>query len=129
MGITDFVPSAVVAMAGGISAWWVRGLADRMRARNESITVESKASQAQFDRLEREISRLTRTVEVQGETIEKCNHRIDKLERDLIECERKHAEAETVIFTLRQANNIIGEGRQLAATIVAAERLAKEDGQ
>lgn len=119
----------MLTIMGGIAAWWVRGLADRRRALNESVTVESKASQAQFDRLEKEIARLTRTVEAQGETIIKCNDRIDKLEHDLIECERRHADAENRLLRLTQANNIVAEGRQLAAQIVAVDRLTQGESE
>jgi septal ring factor EnvC (AmiA/AmiB activator) len=98
LGISGLTPGGlgIWVLVFGLAARWIRGMPDRRRAGNEGVTAESKASQAQYERLEKEIARLTARVAAQGE-------RIDRLEHDLIECERKHAEAESEIARLKSA--------------------------
>jgi hypothetical protein len=110
LGIAGLTPGGlgIWVLVGGLVAWWIRGMADRRRASNEGVTAESKASEAQFMRLEREIGRML--------------GRIEALEKGLAECEHRHAVAEAEVFRLRAMNDARGEIRQRAQEVVAADR-------
>ena len=62
LSLTTGVWAAVILGLVHLGRSMVLARADQKRAANEGITADSKASQAQFERLEREIERLTERV-------------------------------------------------------------------
>lgn len=117
-GIMGLTPGGlgIWVLVFGLAAWWVRGMADRRRARNEGVGVESAATKALFDQLQAEIERLTKRVEKQDE-------RIAALEHEVHEERIARAKAEAEILRLKAINDVQGEVRQRAAQVVAAERI------
>lgn len=117
-GIMGLTPGGlgIWVLVFGLAAWWVRGMADRRRACNEGVGVESAATKALFDQLQAEIERLTKRVEKQDE-------RIAALEHEVHEERIARAKAEAEILRLKAINDVQGEVRQRAAQIVAAERI------
>jgi hypothetical protein len=129
LGITGLTPGGLGIWVFGIAqfvflvAWWVRGMADRRRATNEGVTAESKASNAQFDRLEKEILRLTEKVEKQDKVIQRQADRIEVVEKGLRDCEDRHAAAIAENLKLRAINDGQGEIRGQLQRIVSADRI------
>lgn len=117
-GIMGLTPGGlgIWVLVFGLAAWWVRGMADRRRACNEGVGVESAATKALFDQLQAEIERLTKRVEKQDE-------RIAALEHEVHEERIARAKAEAEILRLKAINDVQGEVRQRAAQVVAAERI------
>lgn len=117
-GIMGLTPGGlgIWVLVFGLAAWWVRGMADRRRACNEGVGVESAATKALFDQLQAEIERLTKRVEKQDE-------RIAALEHEVHEERIARAKAEAEILRLKAINDVQGEVRQRAVQIVAAERI------
>jgi len=118
LGIMGLTPGGlgIWVLVFGLAAWWVRGMADRRRAANEGVGVESAATKALFDQLQAEIERLTKRIERQDE-------RIAALEAEVRECEHARAVAEAEVLKLRAVNAVQGEVRQRAAQVVAADRM------
>lgn len=109
-GIVGLTPGGlgIWTIAAGLLAWWIRGMPDRQRSRNESVTAEGGVYKELFDRMQAEISRL--------------DQRVAALERDLRECERARALAETEAMRLKAINDVRGDSRRRAQEIVAAGR-------
>lgn len=117
-GIMGLTPGGlgIWVLVFGLAAWWVRGMADRRRAANEGVGVESAATKVLFDQLQAEIERLTKRIEKQDE-------RIAALEIEVHEERIARAKAEAEILRLNAFNAVQGEVRQRAAQVVAAERI------
>ena len=120
-GIMGLTPGGlgIWVLVFGLAAWWVRGMADRRRAANEGLGIESAATKALFEQLQAEIERLTKRIERQDE-------RIAALEAEVRDCEHARAVAEAEVLRLRAINDVQGEARQRAQQVVAAERLVGE---
>ena len=98
-GIMGLTPGGlgIWVLVFGLAAWWVRGMADRRRAANEGLGVESAATKALFEQLQAEIERLSKRIERQDE-------RIAALEAEVRECEHARAVAEAEVLRLRAMN-------------------------
>lgn len=119
-GIMGLTPGAlgIWVLVAGLAAWWIRGMADRRRAKNEGVTADAGAYSVLFKQMRDEIDRLAAKIAKQDE-------RIDVLERELKECEHARVLAETEVMRLKAINTVRGESNQRAQEIVAAEREAR----
>lgn len=111
-GIAGLTPGGLGVWVGGATAiliWWIRGMADRRRAENEGTTAGAAATGVLIDHLTKEVERLAKLVATQS-------NRITELEHKLL-----HTEGEVV--RLKAASAGMGDAREHAALIIAAEKL------
>ena len=123
-GIMGLTPGGlgIWAIAAGLFAWYIRGMADRKRAGNEGLTAESMAADVLFKQLQSEIDRLTARISRQ-------DARIDELDRLVRECEHQRIALENENAQLRAAAMLEGRVRQESAKVVAADRMNGQDGK
>lgn len=107
-----------IGAGGGVGffgvRWFIEWLGGRYDKREASIErrAESvdKATQALISRLETRVCQLEK--------------RLDRAEGELADCNRKHAESEAEIARLKAQGQGMGDARQMAQVIVAADRVA-----
>lgn len=130
--IISQVPWGLTANAASllVIVWWIRGMADRKRAENEKIQTETKVTESQYNRLEREIERLTARVV----TLEKTVAIKDTTIADLIALKLQtlaESAAERVLATARDAENktiianLMARLAEHEPLVVATEHMAK----
>ncbi len=98
--------------------WFIEWLGGRVDKREESIERRAagvdRAQAALNDRLEKRVCLLEK--------------RLDRTEDELAECSRKHAESEAEVARLRAQIMGMGDARQVAQSIVAADRISDREG-
>lgn len=109
-GVWVGVLMALIATIGTACRWWIVGMPERKRAENEAIAAETKAMDSLVAHLTEEVKRL-------GVMVSDLSSQVVGLQHEL-------AKAEAVIIRMKAANDALGEARQVAANIVAADRIA-----
>lgn len=109
-GVWVGVLMALIAAISGATRWWIIGMPERKRAANEAIAAETKAMDSLVAHLTEEVKRL-------GIMVSDLSSQVVGLQHEL-------AKAEAVIIRMKAANDALGEARQVAANIVAADRVA-----
>ncbi|MFA6031807.1 MAG: hypothetical protein WC889_02770 [Myxococcota bacterium] len=120
MGISGLTiaGAGIWAIFGTLVAWWIKGMADRRRARNEGVTVESAANKVLIDNLTAEIRRMQARLEEQDKRITALEgEKRDRLDRESV-LRADNIRLEAIIQSR-------GEVRQRAAQVVAADRAAE----
>lgn len=116
LGIRGLTPGGlgIWGLIGLIIIWWIRGMAERRRAANEGTTASAAATAILIKHLTEEVERL-------GKLVSSQSSRITELEHKLL-----HTEGEVV--RLKAASAGIGDAREHAALIVAAQMADKKTG-
>lgn len=102
----------------GLVAWWIRGMAERRRAANEGVTAESMANDKLFANLTAEVERM-------GKKLSAAEARITHVEAELRDVRDAKALTDAENVMLRAKLQSVGEIRQTAALIVAADRVGE----
>ena len=118
MEVADYAESAAAIFSGGaglgagafFAKWFFEWIGGRVDKREERV---DKATQDLFDHMETQITRLTT--------------RVESAEHALAACEKKHQETLEEVSRLKGLVAGLGDARQHAALIVAAEKQAKEE--
>lgn len=115
-GIRGLTPGGlgIWGLIGLIIIWWIRGMAERRRAANEGTTASAAATAILIKHLTEEVERL-------GKLVSSQSSRITELEHKLL-----HTEGEVV--RLKAASAGIGDAREHAALIIAAQTLDTKKG-
>lgn len=96
--------------AGTCIRWWIVGMPERKRAANEGVAADTKAMDSLVTHLTEEVKRL-------GVMVADLSTQVVTLQHEL-------AKAEAVIIRMKAVNDALGETRQIAANIVAGDRIA-----
>lgn len=122
-GISGFTPGALGIWLGVLGAftWWIKGMADRRRASNEGVTVESNATAALIKQMQEQMARM-------GERIGQLEDRVDELEGEKRTLSGELSTALADNARLRAINMGQGQMRAEAAALVAGERVQAAEG-
>lgn len=104
--------AGVWAIFGTIIIWWVRGMPERRRAQNERMTAEDKAAGEARAQLFSQMQ----------EQLKSMMAEVARLKTRIEEVEEKNRIYLTELIELRGQNQIEGRVRQLAQTVVSADR-------
>lgn len=84
------------------------------------IDQREAAAAATSERLDEATYKLIKTLE---DRMEALTHRLDHVEGELVHCRAQHAQCEAELSRLRAVVQGLGDAKQQAANIIAAERL------
>lgn len=84
-GVTGLTPGGlgIWVLVFGLAAWWVRGMADRRRAANEGVTVESTAASQLIAHLQAEIGRLSSRLDLVEQDLRDSRSEVSRLRHRL----------------------------------------------
>lgn len=112
--------AGIWAIFGSIVAYWIKGMADRRRARNEGVTVETAATDALIKNLTAEIERMQHRMAG-------YEKRICALEKEVRDGHDREGALRAENLRLEAVNLGRGEIRQRAAQIAAADRAEQRE--
>lgn len=121
----EIIPSAVqfgaaTGLSLGLVLAMVRWAATFLASRHDAREAHLDAS---HDKL---IQALEGQIDSLSERFDKAMERIDKVEGELIECRKRHAEAEAELKGLQAIVTAQGSMRQEAQVMIAADKLSRK---
>ena len=123
--LPDWIGAGAGAGMGGVASFYlIMKILDLVGARADKKEAAVEVSRAQVDAATQTlIAHMQSQIAALIEQNERLTKRIDTVESELEQCREQHAHAQEEIAQLRGATQGLGDARQQAAAIVAADRV------